>query len=120
MDAIRKILANLEATQTEGTEEYAGLAERLKAAAEHAEDVPAIPIPAVESAPAETERSSSVSDSAIRVDVGLLDKLMNLVGELVLAPQSGAAVHHTERGRRTERHRAAPQPDYNRAAGKTS
>src|SRR5579883_2174454 len=30
-------------------------------------------------------RNVSVSDSTIRVDVGLLDKLMNLVGELVLA-----------------------------------
>lgn len=30
-------------------------------------------------------KSHSVSDSNIRVDVGLLDKLMNLVGELVLA-----------------------------------
>ncbi len=30
-------------------------------------------------------RASTVSDSAIRVDVGLLDKLMTLVGELVLA-----------------------------------
>ena len=30
-------------------------------------------------------RNSAVSDSNIRVDVGLLDKLMNLVGELVLA-----------------------------------
>ena len=30
-------------------------------------------------------RNSVVSDSNIRVDVGLLDKLMNLVGELVLA-----------------------------------
>ncbi len=30
-------------------------------------------------------KASSVSDTAIRVDVSLLDKLMNLVGELVLA-----------------------------------
>ena len=30
-------------------------------------------------------RASAVSDSALRVDVGLLDKLMTLVGELVLA-----------------------------------
>jgi two-component system chemotaxis sensor kinase CheA len=30
-------------------------------------------------------RSTAVSDSSIRVDVGLLDKLMTLVGELVLA-----------------------------------
>jgi two-component system chemotaxis sensor kinase CheA len=30
------------------------------------------------------QKTSAVSDSTIRVDVGLLDKLMNLVGELVL------------------------------------
>jgi two-component system chemotaxis sensor kinase CheA len=43
-----------------------------------------IPPPASQSA-ATTKPGSSVSDSTIRVDVGLLDKLMNLVGELVLA-----------------------------------
>ena len=32
-----------------------------------------------------TQKAGSVVDSTIRVDVGLLDKLMNLVGELVLA-----------------------------------
>ena len=44
-----------------------------------------------EAAPAQAEsenstsqKASAVSDSTIRVDVGLLDKLMNLVGELVL------------------------------------
>jgi two-component system, chemotaxis family, sensor kinase CheA len=31
------------------------------------------------------ERKQGVSDSSLRVDVGLVDKLMNLVGELVLA-----------------------------------
>jgi two-component system chemotaxis sensor kinase CheA len=48
---------------------------------------PVAPAPA-EAAPAPepTEaRGPAVSDSTIRVDVGLLDKLMNLVGELVLA-----------------------------------
>ena len=43
---------------------------------------PPVPHSIVE--PTET-RQVSVSDSAIRVDVGLLDKLMTLVGELVLA-----------------------------------
>jgi two-component system chemotaxis sensor kinase CheA len=38
-------------------------------------------------------RPSAVSDSSIRVDVGLLDKLMNLVGELVLARNQ--IVQHT-------------------------
>ncbi len=35
--------------------------------------------------PPEIEKSSGIADSSIRVDVSLLDKLMNLVGELVLA-----------------------------------
>jgi two-component system, chemotaxis family, sensor kinase CheA len=41
-----------------------------------------VALPAAE--PAE-QRNPAVSDTAIRVDVGLLDKLMTLVGELVLA-----------------------------------
>lgn len=32
-----------------------------------------------------SEKSSSLADSSVRIDVGLLDQLMNLVGELVLA-----------------------------------
>ncbi|HKB35652.1 MAG TPA: chemotaxis protein CheA, partial [Gemmataceae bacterium] len=46
--------------------------------------------PAAETADA---RASAVSDSTIRVDVGLLDELMNLVGELVLARNQ--IVQHT-------------------------
>ena len=74
---------------------------------------PAPPAPAVErtvtedaptaraAAPAEAPeapsapRGPSVSDSAIRVDVGQLDKLMNLVGELVLARNQ--ILQHSER-----------------------
>ena len=60
-----------------------------KAAAKPTVATPATPTPpdpaaAPPNEPAEA-RTSAVSDSTIRVDVGLLDKLMNLVGELVLA-----------------------------------
>lgn len=42
--------------------------------------------PPIKAAPKKTDGPSrSMSDSTVRVDVGLLDKLMNLVGELVLA-----------------------------------
>ncbi len=41
--------------------------------------------PAAASATAAPAKGGSVAESAIRVDVGQLDKLMNLVGELVLA-----------------------------------
>ena len=40
---------------------------------------------AAESLPAQQAARGTVSEASIRVDVGLLDKLMNLVGELVLA-----------------------------------
>lgn len=49
----------------------------------------AAPAPAAAVAPSAADhleqRSSAASESSIRVDVSLLDKLMNLVGELVLA-----------------------------------
>jgi len=83
LDAVRKILATIESTGKEGPEDFSGLAQRLESAANGAVTHPAA-APA-ESVQAESEKSSAASESAIRVDVGLLDKLMNLVGELVLA-----------------------------------
>ncbi len=47
--------------------------------------VAAAPAAAAPKAAPPKDDGSSVSDSNVRVDVGLLDKLMNLVGELVLA-----------------------------------
>ena len=60
---------------------------------ESARDVGGIPMePAAvktpevaEASPAQQAQGQSASESTIRVDVGLLDQLMNLVGELVLA-----------------------------------
>jgi two-component system chemotaxis sensor kinase CheA len=43
------------------------------------------PAAVLEALQSQSESRAAVSDSTIRVDVGLLDKLMNLVGELVLA-----------------------------------
>jgi two-component system chemotaxis sensor kinase CheA len=47
--------------------------------------VASTPVPAAPASEHLEQRSSAASDSSIRVDVSLLDKLMNLVGELVLA-----------------------------------
>jgi two-component system chemotaxis sensor kinase CheA len=52
----------------------------------------ASPAAAVDTPPSGVQ--PSVADSAIRVDVGLLDKLMNVVGELVLARNQ--LVQHTQ------------------------
>ncbi|HKB00764.1 MAG TPA: chemotaxis protein CheA [Gemmataceae bacterium] len=129
VDAIRKVLAAVEATEQEGDGDYsaiiktldrltrsggAGRRSGLAAAPAAAATVVAAPAAAPESAavvlgptrvrvpeppppptrpapvPAEAPepaeaRTPAVADTSIRVDVGLLDKLMNLVGELVLA-----------------------------------
>jgi two-component system chemotaxis sensor kinase CheA len=119
VDAIRKILAALEATEQEGDGDYADLIRMLERLTRGSGTTPGprtppptTPAAAVVIGPARitipeppppptpppapvavsvmtaepTEaRSPAVSDSSIRVDVGLLDKLMNLVGELVLA-----------------------------------
>ena len=145
VDAVRRVLATIEATGAEGTETHEDLCSRLNTAclkhqpsanqsatpdpsppppvlAVSAEQViePSVEIPAAQvladdaetpaaqyvefgpdslpsaspaaKTPAAAQgddngqsRNSPVADSTIRVDVALLDKLMNLVGELVLA-----------------------------------
>ena len=92
VDAIRQILRSIETAQDEGEADYAPLVELLTrladdvpAGAEAAAAPAALPL-----APAPAELATEVAQSAsvgsnIRVDVGLLDRLMNLVGELVLA-----------------------------------
>ena len=104
VDATRKVLASIEASGEEGPEQFEELTERLRAMAESkaGADSPPVtaapPVPVAEhpEAPAPAERpegakpeeeaakSSAVADANIRVGVVLLDKLMDLVGELVL------------------------------------
>jgi two-component system chemotaxis sensor kinase CheA len=108
VDAIRFMLGQIEATGQTGDKDFTDVIERLTqltggetAPAETVAFLAAAPIEAQETvpdlapdpgpAPIEEswttfqQRNSIVSDSTVRVDVGLLDKLMNLVGELVLA-----------------------------------
>jgi two-component system, chemotaxis family, sensor kinase CheA len=88
VDVVKTVLVAIETHGGEGSETYDDLRQRLQAACAlatpgaPAEDSPAASPGAEEKAAAKTP---SVSNSSIRVDVVLLDKLMNLVGELVLA-----------------------------------
>jgi len=104
VDATRKVLAAIEASGEEGPDHFEDIAERLHLAAQAPADVadqrdidatPALPTEpqgatgskGISEAPKPEEsvvKSSAVADSNIRVGVGLLDKLMDLVGELVL------------------------------------
>src|ERR1017187_6147469 len=92
VDAIRKVLASIESTGEEGLELFESLTERLRVTAQlnppevKNDLMPESPdeLPGAEAfddkAPPCAAKSSAVADANIRVGVGLLDKLMDLVG----------------------------------------
>ncbi|MGD0773190.1 MAG: Hpt domain-containing protein [Candidatus Solibacter sp.] len=85
VDVLRRHLKAIEATGKEAVEDSSDLCRRLEEAARAGVcTAAAAPVPPPEAEAAAQKVSASVADSAIRVDVHLLDKLMNLVGELVL------------------------------------
>ncbi len=103
VDATRKVLASIEAGGHEGPEQFEELTVRLRSVAQGAGGETSQPQRLVPVAPAarapdsdggadaistksepDSGKGSVVADTNIRVAVGLLDKLMDLVGELVL------------------------------------
>ncbi|HYZ83992.1 MAG TPA: chemotaxis protein CheA [Bryobacteraceae bacterium] len=112
-DAVKSILQTVERTSTEGDEEFLPLWALLDAATavenitkEIRKALPAPVEPVLPSRPAEpmvepktsaSSTRSSAMESTVRVDVGLLEKLMNLVGELVLA-HNQIIQYSTQRG----------------------
>jgi two-component system chemotaxis sensor kinase CheA len=97
VDAVRDLLATIEETGAEGSNDYADLVSRLRILdGEAAEPVDPVVEAVVEptqpvAEPVESAielgdpQRRTVADSSIRVDVALLDSLMDLVGELVIA-----------------------------------
>ena len=92
VDATRTILASIEATGAEGPDDFGELNDRLREAVTGVQPSNSTGVPAVTRPGAETTmnnaeepaRNSTLSDANIRVGVSLLDRLMDLVGELVL------------------------------------
>ncbi len=104
VDATRKVLASIETSGEEGADRFEEITERLRRAAQSPAAVESLretgtaPAPQAGSqgencSPENSEASKSedgamkpyaAADANIRVAVGLLDKLMDLVGELVL------------------------------------
>jgi two-component system chemotaxis sensor kinase CheA len=104
VDATRKVLASIEATGKEGGDLFGDLTERLRlkaqspaasadpsgpdvtagATAQPLEVHAASALADDRKSEEEAVKPSAVADANIRVGVGLLDKLMDLVGELVL------------------------------------
>ncbi len=97
VDAVRSLLARIEATGSEGDDDYGPLVARLSQVLDGGPAVAAGPLVHTEPSPVLDRADLDLApddlpdlvrrpaaDNTIRVDVGLLDSLMNLVGELVL------------------------------------
>jgi two-component system chemotaxis sensor kinase CheA len=97
VDATRKVLASIELNGSEGPDQFEELTARLRAAqltdqsdsradrlAELPDDDGSANLSESRKPEDDIAKSSAVADANIRVGVGLLDKLMDLVGELVL------------------------------------
>jgi two-component system, chemotaxis family, sensor kinase CheA len=99
VDAIRTMLVGIDATGQEVEDDHAGV---MAAMAGHLAPTSAGPSGLTHVAGAELASSSpvrSMAESSIRVDITLLDKLMLLVGELVLArSQLGELVDAQDEG----------------------
>ncbi|MDJ0718022.1 MAG: chemotaxis protein CheW [Prochloraceae cyanobacterium] len=85
VDSVKQILTSLESIGEEGDRDYKALVEKLHGLEESRN----LQEETSEETPEEEEnltiyQSSSIVDKTVRVDVDVLDKLMNLVGELVL------------------------------------
>lgn len=82
IDSIRKILTSIEANNNEGSENYSNLIQQISLL-QSTTSIEATPL--LETHPTSEIASTSTTSETIRVDVDVLDKIMNLVGELILS-----------------------------------
>lgn len=86
IDSIRKILTSIEANNNEGSEEHSNLIQKINLL----QSTTSIEVtPLHETHPTSSQHPevapTSTTSETIRVDVDVLDKIMNLVGELILS-----------------------------------
>jgi two-component system chemotaxis sensor kinase CheA len=106
VDRMRAVVAAIEADGTEGDADHADLVAELRAHLDHPAppstppgDGAAATAPPAPPEPAAAPAAEPATDTSIRVDVAVLDRLLDLVGELVLArSQIGEAVADDEEG----------------------
>ncbi len=84
-DALRAMLDRIAATGAEGEDAHDDVVRDLSRLRGGSAEGFAAPVLPATPATGRSERRGSVADTTIRVDVGLLDRLMTVVGELVLA-----------------------------------
>ncbi|RUT01067.1 hypothetical protein DSM106972_070730 [Dulcicalothrix desertica PCC 7102] len=82
IDSIRKILTSIEANNNEGSEDYSNLIQEINLL-QSTTSIEATPV--LETHPTSQVAPTPSTSETIRVDVDVLDKIMNLVGELILS-----------------------------------
>ncbi|BAY95414.1 MULTISPECIES: chemotaxis protein CheA [unclassified Tolypothrix] len=85
IDSIRQMLSAIATTRKESDRDYAQLIEKITALQQTQPAATSPAPPTVEFDGDLEDSTQTTSESHIRVNVGLLDQVMNLVGELVLA-----------------------------------
>ncbi len=97
VDTIRQLLTQIEAEGNEGNDDYSTLLQALTDLQETPPSPPSPPSPSSPPAYSQSHSPLETSESSIRVNVDLLDRVMNLVGELVLARNQIAQLCATEK-----------------------
>jgi two-component system, chemotaxis family, sensor kinase CheA len=82
-DTVRRLLTTIETTSTEGDRDYSGLLATLTALCTSTAN--SATVESISTVNEPDLQNSAMLDSTIRVQVELLDQVMNLVGELVIA-----------------------------------
>jgi two-component system chemotaxis sensor kinase CheA len=91
LDSVRRHLSTIERTGQDDTDVSASVLAELQALQEVSPEVPEGKVVEVE-----PESLGLAAESSLRVEVGLLDRLMNLVGELVLARNQISQIGQTQ------------------------
>jgi two-component system, chemotaxis family, sensor kinase CheA len=85
VDGVRRLLAHIAEHGNDGEADHRPLINRLQTLCADPLSSPVSPEPAVVAQAGPTTEVAAATETTIRVDIGLLDKLMNVMGELVLA-----------------------------------
>jgi len=91
LDSVRRHLSTIERTGKEEGDVFASVLAELQALQETSAETPVEQV-----AEAEVETLGIAAETSLRVEVGLLDRLMNLVGELVLARNQISQIGQTQ------------------------
>lgn len=85
VDAVRTVLTEIEASAQEPPDDHGPLIAELRSHLPAGGEPPVADLPREPPEPTEPAAAAAAGETSVRVDVAVLDRLMDLIGELVLA-----------------------------------